>query len=278
MERAELDELLGAVPGAGDPVATEPTVAEAEVIETPAEEAVEESVADVAEEVVAVETAADSKSEPAEEELEEIPLDQLTPRERALMERLERVTGEKLATVPVETARETQAEVAPVDHNFLEGMDIDEVLSTPENFNKLLLSVYNKGLQEAGRLAAENIMRSLPSTINTFVNQQLTMRETVQQFYNDNPELRNVKKIVAGVANEIAAEHPEYELGKLMNEASSRVYKMLGLKKGAMKKGGNGTTSGKPAFVRQRSGSERVRADTPGATLLETEIAELLVE
>ena len=132
----------------------------------------------------------------------------LTPRERTLMERLERITGEHLNA----TNKQPTAEVvplAPSEKNFLEGFaDLDEAFSSTENFNKLLLAVHNNALEEASKLTAERILSSLPQIMSQYVTQHIAMNRLVDDFYTANADLAPVKRTVTAVANEISAEHP----------------------------------------------------------------------
>lgn len=172
----------------------------------------------------------EEEHEPAEpEEVEDRPL---TEREKALMDRLEGVTEENLTLRRIEPHTEDSDSTKPQveDIDFVGEADIDEILATKEGLNKLLSVVYKRGMEEASRLSAENILRSLPQTISTYVTQHLTLQETVKQFYDTNPDLVSVKKTVAAVANEIASENPGQELQTVFDEAAKRVRTMLNLR------------------------------------------------
>lgn len=204
-----------------------------------------------------------------------VSFDQLTPRERELIQRLEKVTGDKLgaeaAGTPVPTGQQTLP--AEVEHNFLDGMDLDEVFSTPEAFNKLLNAVYKRGREESAKLSATNILSDLPKIVSQYVAQHMTMAETVAEFYSANPELKHVKRTVAQVANEISAEAPEMALQDVFAEAAKRTYKMLGLKRGA----GAVAAPKKPALVQPRGrGGATSRIKAPELDGLAKEIAELI--
>lgn len=188
-----------------------------------------------------------------------------SPRERSLLRRIEELTQANIENQP-RYQEEPPAPTEPQEHNFLEGMDIDEVLSDPNTLNKLLLSVYNRGLTEAGRLAAENIMRSLPQTISRYVNNHVTMTEAVRDFYDRNPDLRAVRKTVAAVANEIASGNPELSTTELFNRAADKTRELLQLKRLAP-----ANPNKRPAFARQRG-----RHVAPELTGLQREIDELI--
>ena len=164
--------------------------------------------------------------------------EELTPRERLLLERLEQVTGERLERTPVQSA-----DVPTIkEHNFLEGADLDEVLSTPENFNKLLMKVYQLGVQES----REHSLRFVDDRITQKVTSHTAMVEAVRDFYDSNPDLRAVKRTVAAVADEITASEPTLPLDDVFSKAATKTRELLGLRKPE----GNLNGVSKPSFVR----------------------------
>jgi hypothetical protein len=209
----------------------------------------------------------ETEAEPQEEEIDETPL---SPREQALIARLEKIEGATLA-VASEAPKHEMPIVAEQQHDFLEGLDLNEVLGDPAQLNALLGNVYNMALKEASRIALEHAYQTMPATFTHFARQQIELRETVNEFYKQNPELSSRKATVGSVANEIAVEHPEYDVPTLLNESAKQVRKMLGLK--ASIKLNDKTKVTKPAFVTQKSRGERVRKDD--LTELQKEMAEL---
>lgn len=152
--------------------------------------------------------------------------EEYSPRERALLDRIEQLTnqayqnGRGQPNIPTFDAQ---------DHNFLDGLDIDEVLSSSENLNKLLLSVYNRGLQESMRMARENWTGEAPNLVREHITQHMTMRELVDGFYSTNPDLQNAKKTVGAIANEVSQENPNLTLDEVFAEAAKRTREVLGL-------------------------------------------------
>lgn len=206
----------------------------------------------------------DEPSDPEvnEEEIAAFDEGSLTPREKMLLDRLEKITGERLDLTKVSGPTEPEVEPTTVPeaatHNFLEGLDIDEVLSSSENLNKLLLMVHGRALQEAQKLAAENIMRSLPQVISNFVTQHITMKQTVEDFYKTNSDLSHVKKTVAAVANEVQAENPDFSLDQIFDVTAKKVRQMLNLK-GPPANGTNPVRQNKnPGFVPGQKGRVKV--------------------
>lgn len=244
------------------------------------EEAISNPISDSGQTISEV---SEASSEKEEEVVETITEDEefddetpISPREKILLERLEKLTGENFdKSSPV---KEESAPLTIQERNFLENItDLDEVFSSPENFNKLLLAVYKMAIEDASKLSAESIMRNLPATISHYTNQHVEMKETIKEFYTENKDLVPLKKTVAAVANEIAAEHPEYTTEKLLQESAIKTRQMLKIKSnvsnGVNKTAPNKTTKN-PGFATQRSSNGRVKGEQ--LTGLTAEIADLL--
>lgn len=167
------------------------------------------------------ETRSQPQSSPAAES------EEYTVRERALLDRIEKLTGQSY-----EGQRNQQTDVTSFqaqEHNFLDGLDIDEVLSSGENLNKLLLAVYNRGLEQSTRMAQESWQAAVPNVVREHVTQHMTMRELVDNFYAENSDLVNVRKTVGAIANEISQENPNLTLDEVFAEAAKRTRETLGL-------------------------------------------------
>ncbi len=227
---------------------------------------------------VVVEATQDStttESTPAEgaEEVEEDD-SPISPREQALIDRLKALESKQLDTSN-EPPQLSVPEITTQEHNFLEGIDMDDLLGDPARLNGVLQEVYNKALQQASRIALEHTYQTMPATVLHFSRQQYEMQKTIESFYAQNPELVERKTTVGSVANEIAAAHPEYTVEQLLDESAKQVRKMLGLKAQAVTAKDLPTTrrAVTPGFAKQRSGNGRVKQEELSA--LEKEIAEL---
>jgi uncharacterized phage infection (PIP) family protein YhgE len=153
----------------------------------------------------------------------------LTPREKILMERLDRITGENLSlSVPKRT--EISPVITPSDRNFLENLDLDDVLGNAEDLNKLLLSVRDAVMEESSKLTAERILQNLPSIMSQYVTNHMSMAKLAENFYAENPDLVSSSQTVASIANKIAAEHPEYTAEQVFDASAIEARKVLRLK------------------------------------------------
>lgn len=193
-----------------------------------------------------------------------------SPREKALLKRIEELTQTKLDSGKPKEDSQDSSEYTPQEHDFLADLDIDEVLSDSGNLNKLLVAVYNRAVQDASSRSAENIMRTLPETMSTYVNNTLSMRELVNQFYEDNSDLKDVKKTVTDVANQIANENPELSVEDIFARTGTRVREILNIKRTEPK-------SDKPTLHNNRgNGGSRTRLNVPELDGLAKEINELI--
>jgi hypothetical protein len=169
--------------------------------------------------------------------------EEYSPRERALLDRIEQLTGRSYENQRVES---NPTQFTEQQHNFLDGLDIDEVLSSGENLNKLLLAVYNRGLQESIRMAREGWSNEAPDMVRSHINQHMSMREMVDAFYAANPDLLNARKTVGAIANEVSQENQELTIEQVFAEAAKRTREALGL----------------PPLEERRSSSERPNLPT----------------
>ena len=113
--------------------------------------------------------------------------------------------------------------------DFVGDQDLDELLSDKNKFNEFLSGVVN----QVRNNTTEQVYRNLPQMVQTQVQSQNQLKTFVDEFYKQNEDLLPVRKTVGAVANEIAAEHPEYELNQLFSETEAKVRKMMGLKRDA---------------------------------------------
>ncbi len=196
----------------------------------------------------------------------------ISPREQALIDRLNALEAKQLdaSSGPPQLV---VPEIAAQEHNFLDGIDMDDLLGDPAKLNAVLSAVYNKALQQASRIALEQTYQTMPATVLHFSRQQYEMQETIRDFYRQNPELLERKATVGSVANEIAVTHPEYTVAQLLDESAKQVRKMLGLKQQAQEQVKEIKKTPTPGFAKQRSGGGRVKQEELSA--LEKEMAEL---
>lgn len=151
-------------------------------------------------------------------------------RESVLLQRLEEETGRRLQ-LEREVPAEPETPVSPVaDPNFLENLDLDEVLSSSENLNALLLAVYNRGVSESMRRASDNVLGSVNELVSRYVREQLSMSEMVKEFYEQNEDLRPLRRTVAAYAKEISRDNPDLKPHEVFAQTATKVRTALKLK------------------------------------------------
>lgn len=214
--------------------------------------------------------------EEQEAEQEEIPpgTEDMTPRERAMLLQLQTITAEvnelkaKAGAPPVQ---DQEPEVQ--EFNFMEGLDVDEVLSTAEGLNSLMNAVYRKGIIDASKMSAENVMRRLPETIMTTTARQRDMNAIVEGWYERNQDLKPYGPLLVRVTQEIANDNPNLTPNQVFDQAGARVRTMMKLQtptKEVVKP--KVAPAKRPAFVGQRGS----RPQASGLQGLVGEIDELI--
>jgi len=180
----------------------------------------------------------------------------------------EKQEGEDKTPTPTRPATvETPAE----GFDFLDGATIDVLIDEPEKLNEALNKVYHTALMEAERRVFERVLTSIPDIIVGHLNRQTTIQGIVKNFYDQNKDLVNVKRTVAAVSNDVHAEHPDWEVPNVLEEAAKRVREMLGLRGSAQTSKTSAEES--PAFAKS-SGAKPPRSKK--TSTLQDEIDELL--
>ena len=231
-------------------------------------------------------------AEPAPAEPAEPPAEQpLTPREKLLLARIEAITGKSIgideaiaepqvpASPPPAPAQPAQpaAPAEPEVPNFLKDRKLDEILDDPVKFNELLTEVYQMGIDKSRDAAVQKVLTSIPQLVTQYVGRHSAMKGMVDDFYKKNPDLVGVKKTVAAVANEVAAENPGQKVDWVFEETAKKTREVLGLKVVATPApaapAAPAAPSATPAFADQGS-----RKSTPSSGLkgLEKEVNELI--
>ncbi len=159
-------------------------------------------------------------------------------------------------------------EVKPPD--FFGEWQYEDIIEDEGKFKTFL----NEFAEKIKTYTEESLYKKLPSTVSTLANQQISIQSSVRDFYESNPPLAKVKPFVATVTNQVASEHPDWDLQKVLHETAERAYKALGLEKSVMEK--EAKKSKKPAFAPAgKTGSKRGK-QTPDVSQLEKDIMELI--
>jgi len=135
----------------------------------------------------------------------------------ALQQTIESVA--QRATAPAQAA---PAEPQQEKIRFLEKEeDLDRALNSVDNFNELLSNVMAK--MEAALLAKSEILAQ------QVAHGVYTQRSAVSEFYSTNQDLAANKAFVGVVANELAAAHPDWDMGQVISNLATEVRNRLRL-------------------------------------------------
>jgi len=123
-----------------------------------------------------------------------------------------------------EVKAEAEAEIT----NFMHEIEIDN-LQNPETLNTLFHQVSDHAVKSS----VSNILAQIPQIIEKQVQNTLTVRDYVSDFYEKNQDLSNVRNVVKVCAEQVIQEHADWDLEKIFQTAAERTRTSLGLKKQA---------------------------------------------
>jgi len=194
-----------------------------------------------------VESDKSSTEEPAAEEPKnelEQRLAMMEKQNQKLMDQLNALLEQQQTVKTKEVETKTQEL-----QDFLQGTDVIDLTEDPKKFNTFL----NDFQQKVKQSTIEEILTKLPQVIMDYTNHQLTIKSSVDSFYQDHPELQPMKKYVAKIMGDISSENPDWTLDKVLEEGAKRSYDGLGIQKGKAK--------AKPAFTNQTTTNRKATSE-----------------
>ena len=214
------------------------------------------SVADQGEEVPAADANAEHSA--ADE------LSLLKQQNEALLQQLNALSTRK---VQEEKPVEEQETGKKLEESELFGeWTYDAIVEDENSFKRFLGEFANK----VKTSTEESILRKIPGTVSKLTNEQIEARNTVNQFYEEHPQLAQTKPYMAQIVTTVSAEHADWGLEQVLTESANRAYKALGLQKQAAQP----AKAQKPAFAGPASGKRTSTAEAKSR--LEKELEELM--
>ena len=138
----------------------------------------------------------------------------------------------EVPAVPEKVIGEIKPEdLLPDLNQIFENLDFDKVMENKENFKEFFL----KSMSIVQQDTAQKVMTSMPKIVGSYVQRSAVMKDVAKSFYGKYPELKPVKGYVAKVSDAVAAENPEWEIGKVLEEAAQRTSKALDIVIGVKK-------------------------------------------
>jgi len=208
------------------------------------------------------------ESESSESEIERL---------RAEVDRLSAMISQSKGSESSDSEASESPQVSPISSEeiFDENFDFDSVMESEDNFKSFLQNFATK-LQSK---AHQDILQSLPDTVANYVSQQVSYQNQVRDFYSENPDLAGTKKYVAVTANQVASEHPDWELSDVLEETAKRARKSLGLHKQAKEKASENPSQKKsPALAKGTQGHSSKKKPKQELSAMEQEILSLMEE
>ena len=197
----------------------------------------------------------------------------------SLMTEIDRLSGLLVTQTPVKTevvdekeTKETITTTADLE-DFIGELDMDDVASDPKIMNELLNKVLQKGIETGKSLSKDQntvTTSSVSQTVASQVDSAIALKGMIDEFYDANPELANVKQVVQACASQIVQDSPDKSFKDVLNSAAEAARKTLGMPKSKTK-----TKIAKAedvAFAEQKGGQ---RKKAKKASKLQQELDEL---
>ena len=147
--------------------------------------------------------------------VEETEVERLRRENQEYIKALNEMAGKSLTPrEPVTTPEQVKAQREQEQRQVLQFLPddkvFDDVMSSATKFNALLTGVVNTAVERALRLT--------PQVATQVVEQQMTLKSAIDNFYTDNADLKEHSKFVGYIANEITAQHPDWGLQQILQE------------------------------------------------------------
>ena len=193
----------------------------------------------------------------------------------AIIEDLRKQLNEKKVEPKPDIKKEPEPEpkIEPLkfdEFDFVGDTDPYEVMTNKESLNKLLNTLYAKGVNDAKDLTSEGVLRSIPDIVKNNIQVVSELKKTSDAFYSDNKDLAPFKRVVATVFEEVASANPDKGYGEVLKDVGVEVRKRLNLYKKTIKD--NDVKGGNPKLP-TKSGNIGTGVTKPDATALEQDIA-----
>ncbi len=148
-----------------------------------------------------------------------------------------------------------------------------EVLDLDANEAKVLTAFMKAMQNDTQQRSVEQAMKDTPEVVGKYVNRQAVITKMKEKFYEDNPNLVEIKPYVAQVANTVSAKNSDWTMEQVLTETAKVTYKALGIKKELAKKTDKPGKRKKPAFAKGTKGG---RKPAPKKSKLESDMQAML--
>jgi hypothetical protein len=143
-----------------------------------------------------------------------------------LTELVDKLSGpkENIPTTPTAETPPVPTKVVGLEDIFKD-LDFDAVMESKENFMKFMIDTMTVVKEQT----KQETLTAIPNVVGSFIQRQVGVREVAAEFYSKYPELKRVKQYVGHVANEVHAEHPDWTINQVVEEAAKRTKETLNI-------------------------------------------------
>lgn len=153
--------------------------------------------------------------------------------------------------------------------SLLETVDFDAIMEDKAKFVEFFKSAMSAVREDT----VQRTLTNIPQVVGTFVQRQATLKDIATEFYGAHPELKRVKPFVSHTANAVAAEHADWNIAQVLNEAAIRVKEALQLKGEVVEAEKVAATKPKPSLP---GGSQGAKGPGKPSSGLQSEIDDLI--
>lgn len=131
-----------------------------------------------------------------------------------------------------------------------------EPLASEEELSKIIdegdVGALNTVLQRVQTQTAQALVGNLPRILDGMVNQQVTQKQVIDNFYQENDDLVAHKQHVALVGQELAKANPQWDMPTLLKETAAEFRKRFNMSKSVKPKDGDDDTDDQKKVVKKK--------------------------
>lgn len=113
--------------------------------------------------------------------------------------------------------------------DFIGDADVEGLTTNKEALNKLLNSVYSKGIVDARKIINEGVAKTIPPLVTDQMSMATQMKEIKDNFYGENEDLKPFPNVVSTIFEELAKENPTETYINIIKSVAPEVRKRLNL-------------------------------------------------
>lgn len=147
----------------------------------------------------------------------------------------------------IETGEEETEETEETETGEYEAMDLEitnedfeEITTNPERFQEFITQVradavaeaeqrFNEKLEERSAQLREEILTNIPEVVQKTTQRAQSVNQVRQQFFKDNPALKNKMGYVRDMTNTVSHQNPDWSAKQVLDEVAKRAHRDLDL-------------------------------------------------